>query len=338
MKAFQTCLVFALLAVTSLGAVPKSHAGHNHGGQGERVGDGAGSPHAHSKSGDAHPNAFDHEAILGSHAEAEEFDNLPPEEAKKRLRVLLTKMDRNDDQVIERQELYSWILRSFRALSQEESGERFADADTNEDGKVTWSEYVFEEFHDGDDEAVEGQDQEEIIRLDPDRTEELHMLEEDKMLFNAADKNKDGWLNKDEFVSFSHPEDDEEMHEYVITQVLKDKDANNDGEVDFQEYMGDRGKDHTKEWLVGEKDRFDSELDKDKDGVLNKEEIKAWMIPSNDEIAKDEVEHLFAGADDDVDGKLSFDEVVEHHDIFVGSEATDYGEHLNNIHKFSDEL
>ena len=35
--------------------------------------------------------------------------------------------------------------------------------------------------------------------------------------------------------------------------------------------------------------RFDSELDKNGDNTLNKEEILAWIIPSNEEIAADEV-------------------------------------------------
>lgn len=55
------------------------------------------------------------------------------------------------------------------------------------------------------------------------------------------------------------------------------------------------------------------------------------------DIAKDEVDHLFASADDDHDDLLSFDEILEHHDVFVGSEATDYGDHLHNMHLF-DEL
>ena len=326
------------LATTSEAGV-HNHAGHNHGGQGERTADGAASPRGHTHDGAAHEHAFDHEAILGSHAEAEEFDTLPPEEAKKRLRVLLSKMDRNDDKMVDKKELYSWILRSFRSLSAEESGERFADADNNEDGRVEWLEHVKEEFEvDDDDDDDDNVDPEQKIRVDPDRHEELQMLEEDKILFHAADRDGDGKLDQKEFISFSHPEDDEQMHATVVQQVLNDKDKNGNGEVDFQEYMGDRGKDQSKEWLVAEKDRFDSELDKDKDGVMNREEIKAWMIPSNDEIATDEVEHLFAGADEDVDGKLTFDEVINNHDLFVGSEATDYGEHLNNLHKFQDEL
>jgi len=56
------------------------------------------------------------------------------------------------------------------------------------------------------------------------------------------------------------------------------------------------------------------------------------------EIADDEVDHLFAGSDDDHDNRLSFNEILDHHDIFVGSEATDYGDHLNDIDRFMDEL
>lgn len=35
--------------------------------------------------------------------------------------------------------------------------------------------------------------------------------------------------------------------------------------------------------------RFDNELDKNGDNLLSKEEILAWIIPSNEEIATEEV-------------------------------------------------
>lgn len=46
--------------------------------------------------------------------EAKKFDQLPIEESKKKLGILLTKMDLNKDKYIERNELKAWILRSFR--------------------------------------------------------------------------------------------------------------------------------------------------------------------------------------------------------------------------------
>ena len=74
---------------------------------GERESDGAFSPRDHHHgAGEDHNNAFDHEAILGSRKEAEEFDELEPEEAKRRLGILLTKMDRDNDEAIDR---YSWL-------------------------------------------------------------------------------------------------------------------------------------------------------------------------------------------------------------------------------------
>jgi hypothetical protein len=37
---------------------------------------------------------------------------------------------------------------------------------------------------------------------------------------------------------------------------------------------------------MAEKDRFDNDLDKNKDGSLDDAEIGSWIIPSNDEIAQ----------------------------------------------------
>lgn len=43
-------------------------------------------------------------------------------------------MDRNKDGSVDRKELFSWILRSFRSLSLEESSERFQDTDEDNVG------------------------------------------------------------------------------------------------------------------------------------------------------------------------------------------------------------
>lgn len=56
------------------------------------------------------------------------------------------------------------------------------------------------------------------------------------------------------------------------------------------------------------------------------------------EVATDEVDHLFASTDDDHDDRLSYKEIIDNYDIFVGSEVTDYGDYLQNIHKLRDEL
>lgn len=320
---FAIVLFVNVFFATSSGASPHIHTKHSI----ERLEDGGYNPRDsdHHINGEHH-SEFDHEAILGTVKEAEEFDNLEPEEAKKRLRILLTKMDMNNDEQIERNELHAWILRSFKMLSEEESQDRFEDADENEDGLISWAEYLADSYG-GDDE-----DSNEI------NIEEERLIKDDKIMFNAADKSKDGFLNKAEFVLFSHPEEHPEMLPLILQQTLQEKDWNNDGFIDFREYLGERGEKHDKDWLIIEKEKFDQEYDKDHDGKLNSSEILSWVVPSNDEIAEEEVDHLFASSDDNHDNVLSFDEIVEHHDIFVGSEATDYGVHLHNIHVFQDEL
>lgn len=66
--------------------------------------------------------------------------------------------------------------------------------------------------------------------------------------------------------------------------------------------------------------------------------VNVSKLSIRSDVASDEVDHLFASADNDHDDRLSYDEIVDNHDLFVGSEATDYGDHLHNIDRFNDEL
>ena len=96
-----------------------------------------------------------------------------------------------------------------------------------------------------------------------------------------------------------------------------------------------------------EKKRFE-EYDTNKDGFLSThEEWKAWLVrfgyrktpqfytqrsqvPDVQQTAYDEAGHLFSQTDDNNDGKLSIAEIVAKHEVWVGSEATGYGEHLRD--------
>jgi hypothetical protein len=44
----------------------------------------------------------------------------------------------------------------------------------------------------------------------------------------------------------------------------------------------DSAKDKDAAWLESERLKFDDDLDKDKDGLLNRQEILSWVIPSNE--------------------------------------------------------
>lgn len=67
------------------------------------------------------------------------------------------------------------------------------------------------------------------------------LLQDDKALFKAADKNGDGYLSRGEFPAFSSPEEHPEMLPIILNQTLADKDKNGDGFIDFQEFVGEKG-------------------------------------------------------------------------------------------------
>lgn len=107
-------IIFVCL-VQSLTAATTHKHGHNDK-SGERLEDGAFRSRDVGHHGDdgEHFAEFDHEAILGSVKTAEEFDQLSPEESKRRLGLLVIKMDLNKDGFIDRHELKAHILRSFK--------------------------------------------------------------------------------------------------------------------------------------------------------------------------------------------------------------------------------
>lgn len=101
-------------------------------------------------------------------------------------------------------------------------------------------------------------------------------------MWKAADINGDDVLDASEWTAFSHPEEHPAMLPHILEQTLRDKDTDNDGAISFQEFIGDRGEHHDKEWLQVEKNKFDHDLDKNGDGKLEGNEILSWVVPSNE--------------------------------------------------------
>ena len=56
------------------------------------------------------------------------------------------------------------------------------------------------------------------------------------------------------------------------------------------------------------------------------------------ETAEDEAEHLLEETDQDGDGKLSREEILEQFELWVGSAATDYGLQLSDKYHDPSEL
>ena len=315
---FGTVLLSTISLMCLMSCSPHSHK--------ERIEDSFNS-HLTSGSDGSHSSDFDHEAVLGSKNAAKQFDALSPEESKKRLRILVnTGMDANKDGFVDKQELIEWILQSFRTLAIEDGNERLEEEDLNKDGVVSWEEHLKDTFD------IEDSDEEQLLKDE--------LMAEDKGLWNAADLNKDGVLDSEEFSAFNSPEEFQRMHKTIYEQMMSKKDKNKNGFLEFEEFLTDVNGiplDPKSEASILERDRFRNDYDLDGDNRLNEKECLIWLIPDNREMAETEANHLISASDDNNDGKLSVDEIVEHNDVFVGSEATDFGQNLENM-RFSDEL
>lgn len=163
-----------------------------------------------------------------------------------------------------------------RLLSEEEGHERFDDVDEDKNEQVSWQEYLTDTY------GMMDENEKRDPFQSPHSEEEDKLIGDDKRMFEAADQNHDGSLNAQEFVAFLSPEEFAHMLPIILEQTLRDKDINKDGKIDFQEFIGDSGANHDKEWLLSEKEKFDSDYDRDGDGNLNGNEILSWVVPSNE--------------------------------------------------------
>lgn len=157
------------------------------------------------------------------------------------------------------------------------------------------------------------------------------MLARDRRRWSVADRDGDDALSKSEFTDFLHPEESTWMRDIVVSETVDDIDKDNDGRVSVEEYIGDmyRASDEQEEepeWVKHERETFATFRDKDKDGYLNNEEVKDWIIPHDFDHAEAESKHLIYEADNDSDEKLTKEEILNKYDVFVGSQATDFGE------------
>ncbi|CAD5209377.1 unnamed protein product [Bursaphelenchus xylophilus] len=239
------------------------------------------------------------------------------EESKKRLRALAVRMDEDKNGIITLRELEDWVYNSLLSLDEEETRERFEEIDQDHDGKVTWQEYIHEAFGTEDGKG-----------LDPEYGK---LMDEDRIYFEAADVDKDNALTEKEFLTFQNPEHHPHMHTALIKNTLSEKDIDKDNRISLKEFLGEIYEQPQSEFYLTEKSRFKEEYDRNKDGYLDGAELTDWLIPNLHTVAREEAEHLFSSADKDKDGKLSIEEVVEDYSTFVGSEATNFGEHLNDL-------
>ncbi|XP_066138917.1 calumenin [Euwallacea fornicatus] len=268
-----------------------------------------------------HNPEYDHEAFLGE--EAQTFDQLPPEESKRRLGLIVDKIDKNTDGFISRDELKDWIRYTQKRYISDDVNRQWKQQNPDDNPTVSWDSYQKMVYGFLNHPSVEPND------TDEEKTYKS-MLKRDRRRWAAADNDGDDNLTKEEFSSFLHPEEHEHMRLIVVQETMEDIDKDADGKISVEEYIGDvyRADEGEEEpdWVRSEREQFAIYRDKNGDGFMDEEEVKSWILPDDFDHADAEARHLIYEADQDVDEQLTKEEVLKKFDLFVGSQATDFGE------------
>lgn len=273
----------------------------------------------HHEDDEDHDSKYDHDAFLGKD-EAKKFDDLSPEESKQRLGKIVDKIDKDNDGKVTHEELKNWISYISKRYLSQDADRQWKEHDTAKDNKLSWEAYKTKAFGDEKDSSSNENSYKQMIMRDERR-------------WKKADLDGDGLLSKEEFTDFLHPEEAAHMKEIVVQETLDDIDKNHDGFIDLEEYIKDMWTATEEEktepdWVKTERDTFAKNRDKNNDGKLDHDEIRAWIMPDDYDHVESEAKHLLTQADANNDGILSKDEILNKYDVFVGSQATDFGEAL----------
>jgi len=318
MKFCAVGLIFALLGSTLASAIPTHDEDPAH----KRTFDKELSDTDHFDEGQEHNFDYDHEAFLGRE-EARTFDDLSPEESKEKLGLIYEKIDFDKDGLVSEHELQEWIQKVQNRYTMEDTNRQWEDQElAKEDNSLSWEAY-----------------RKHTYGYLEDEEDYAEMLERDKRRWSKADSDADDKLTKEEFSHFLHPEDAPHMRDIVIDETVEDIDKNGDGQISLEEYIEDMwpasdADEEEPDWVRTERDQFATFRDINKDGVMDRKEVEEWILPPDYDHTEAEARHLVYESDMDGDKLLSKEEVLDKYDLFVGSQATDFGEALTRHDEF----
>ncbi|XP_027044692.1 calumenin-B-like [Pocillopora damicornis] len=273
----------------------------------------------HYKKGE-HNLEYDHEAFLGR-ALSSESSKLPVDEVMEKLSELFPKIDVDNDKKISIPELYGWIEQHMKKHVLRQADLKMQDMDSNNDGKISWEEYRETQYPSSTEKGLKEKGLGEFKIL----------VSREKKRFDFADTDNDKVLSREELSFLLHPEESKRMTSYFVEESLDIFDTDKDGKISVDEYLGDEVNRLSKSKLDVLKKSFNKELDLNKDGFLDRNEIREWIFPgAHEDPILVEAKHLMKAGDDDKDTFLTEDELIKHYDIFAGSRVTSYGDLLKD--------
>lgn len=225
--------------------------------------------------------------------EGMEGDEMPEESklelSEQQLEGLFHAMDKAKTGKIAVADLYAFAKEMRIHANAADTAESYmSNLDTDQDGKVSLDE-VFGTFPDAEEDSGEGASSDYTAH--------------EKEKFFAADKNSDGFLDRDEFGAYEWPELDEAVEEAYARSIFERKDKDQDGTLTPAEfYEADPNEDQP------EVDDDFKKLDKNGDGSLSLEEAKVWE--SGRYFTEDALQFVAEHADTDQDGQVTLEEFI----------------------------
>ncbi|CAN1254906.1 CALU [Linum perenne] len=168
--------------------------------------------------------------------------------------------------------------------------------------------------------------------------------------FNASDADGDGLLNVTEFNDFLHPADSKNPNllQWLCKEEVSERDTDKDGKVNFSEFfhgLFDLVRNYDEEGHNSSHSSDDSteapaktlfaQLDKNSDGFLTDDEllpIIGKLHPSERYYAKQQADYIISQADEDKNGKLTLQEMLDNPYVFYSAIFTDEDEDDYDMH------
>lgn len=150
------------------------------------------------------------------------------------------------------------------------------------------------------------------------------MAERADARWKLADENGDTLLTKSEFKHLLYPDEGhEELQNLFIREATEDMDLDTDGKISLDEFMkhmevlAEDQERNDPGWLSSQHENFGRFLDKDKDGVLDGDEIKDWLVPPKSKKYEVQAKRFLDIGDANEDHKLSYSEILQNYEQYL---------------------
>ncbi|XP_008923851.1 45 kDa calcium-binding protein [Manacus vitellinus] len=291
---------------------------------------------------DGHLNKeFHQEVFLGKEMEEFEEDS-EPRRNRKKLMVIFSKVDINNDKKIGAKEMQRWIMEKTDEHFQEaveENKMHFRAVDPDGDGHVSWDEYKVKFLASkgfNEKEIAEKIKNNEELKIDEETQEVLDNLKD--RWYQADNPPPDLLLNEEEFLSFLHPEHSRGMLKFMVKEIIRDLDQDGDKKLTLSEFISlpvgtvenQQAQDIDDDWVKDRRKEFEEVIDANHDGIVTMEELEEYMDPMNEYNALNEAKQMIAVADENQNHHLELEEILKYSEYFTGSKLMDYA---RNVHE-----